>query len=264
MAIGTWFGTEFDDPVPSRELPAVFASGGEPEVLVADQMARGVAIVGRVQGASGAVVLKLRTGGRPVRVRVDLHVDGASQAAWSRVATPARGMRELPRLVVLRAQGTERAAAVISRQRGRLRMMEAHAWVEFDLRADEVGPDGLLIVELADAALPEWAASSLSSLAAVGVRINRVEIAAIEDGDEAKVPVRLAGPAAQLAGLVSAGDWWARGAAARVRPGPGSSWSTPAPPRSGADCGSRPRRRRRPRYANPARPGCVASRARTC
>ncbi|MFV2102993.1 hypothetical protein [Micromonospora sp. LOL_024] len=204
MAIGAWFATEFDDPVPTRELPAVFASGGDPEVLVADQMARGISIVGRVQGASGAVVLKLRTGGRPVRVRVDLHVDGASQSAWSRVAAPTRGDRELPRLVMVRAQGTARAAALISRQRGRLRIVEAHAWVEFDLRADEVGEDGLLIIELADASLPDWAVASLSPLAAVGVRLNQVEVTAISDGDEAG-SVRLAGAPAQWAGLVSAG-----------------------------------------------------------
>ncbi|GAB3839234.1 hypothetical protein GCM10029963_06220 [Micromonospora andamanensis] len=91
MAIGTWFATEFDEPVPARELPAMFSSGGDPEVLLADQMARGVAILGRVQGTSGAVVLKVRTDGRPVRVRVNLHIDGASQNAWSRAAAPARG-----------------------------------------------------------------------------------------------------------------------------------------------------------------------------
>ncbi|MDG4798240.1 hypothetical protein [Micromonospora sp. WMMD1082] len=205
MAIGAWFATEFDDPTPARELPALFTSGGDPEVLVADQMARGIAIVGRVQGASGAVVLKLRTGGRPVRVRVNLHVDGASQTAWSRAAAPARGMRELPRLVMVRAQGADRAAALISRQRGRLRLVEAHAWVEFDLRADEVGQDGLLIIELADATLPGWAASALSQLAAIGVRINQVEVHAIEDLAEGQGSGRLAGGPAQLAGLVSAG-----------------------------------------------------------
>ncbi|GIJ79225.1 hypothetical protein SAMN05443287_102503 [Micromonospora phaseoli] len=205
MAIGAWFATEFDDPTPTRELPAVFASGGDPEVLLADQMARGTAIVGRVQGAAGAVVLKLRTGGRPVRVRIDLHVDGASQSAWSRVASPTRSDRELPRLVMVRAQGTDRAAALISRQRGRLRIVEAHAWVEFDLRADEVGEDGLLIIELADASLPGWAAGSLSPLAAVGVRLNQVEVTAIPDGDAGAGSGRLAGAPAQWAGLVSAG-----------------------------------------------------------
>ncbi|MEV2239358.1 hypothetical protein [Micromonospora sp. NPDC049891] len=205
MAIGAWFATEFDEPVPARELPAMFASGGDPEVLLADQVARGVAILGRVQGESGAVVLKVRTGGRPVRVRVDLHVDGASQTAWSRAAAPARGMRELPRLVMVRAQGSDRAAALISRQRGRLRMVEAHAWVEFDLRSDEVGDDGLLIIEVVDGTPPPWAATALSPLAAIGVRINQVEIVAIEEGEQRGGSARLAGAAAQLAGFVSAG-----------------------------------------------------------
>ncbi|TCB90708.1 hypothetical protein E0H26_26890 [Micromonospora zingiberis] len=204
-ATGARFATEFDEPAPPRELPAVFTSGGDPEVLVADQMARGAAIVGRVQGGSGAVMLKVRSGGRPVRVRVDLHVDGAAQAAWSRAATPERGMRELPRLIMVRAQGTARAAALISRQRGRLRMVEAHAWVEFDLGADEMGDDHLLIIELADATLPPWAAASLSPLAAFGVRINQVEVTAIEEvaGESGRRP--LTGASAQLAGLVSAG-----------------------------------------------------------
>ncbi|WP_433528107.1 hypothetical protein ACQPYA_17230 [Micromonospora sp. CA-263727] len=205
MAIGAWFATEFDDPVPSRDLPATFTSGSDPQVLVVEKVARGVAIVGRVQDASGTVVLKVRTDGRPVRVRVNLHVDGASQGAWSRVAAPNRGVRELPRLVMVRAQGTARAAALISRQRGRLRMVEAHAWVEFDLRAEEVGADGLLIVEVADAALPQWAAVSLSPLAAIGVRINQVEVVAIGDVGEGRESGRLTGAPAQLAGLVSAG-----------------------------------------------------------
>ncbi|NGM13049.1 hypothetical protein ENC19_10455 [Verrucosispora sp. CWR15] len=205
MAIGTWFATEFDEPIPARELPATFTSGGDPDVLLADQVARGVAIVGRVQSGSGAVVLKIRTDGRPVRVRVDLHVDGASQTAWSRAAAPTRGMRELPRLVMVRAQGADRAAALISRQRGRLRMVEAHAWVEFDLRAGEVGDDGLLIVEVVDGAVPPWAATELSPLAAIGVRINQVEIVAIDAADQREGAARLAGAAAQWAGLVSAG-----------------------------------------------------------
>ncbi|GGM57086.1 hypothetical protein GCM10011608_47430 [Micromonospora sonchi] len=205
MAIGTWFATEFDDPVPARDLPAVFTSGGDPEVLVADRFSRGVAIVGRVQAESGAVVLKVRTDGRAVRVRVNLHVDSASQAAWSRAASPARGVRELPRLILVRAQATARAAVLIHRHRGRVRMVEAHAWVEFDLGADEVGADGLLVVELADAALPPWSASSLSPLSAVGVRINQVEISPAEDADRPTGSRRLPGTAAQLAGLVSAG-----------------------------------------------------------
>ncbi|MEV6695197.1 hypothetical protein AB0M35_27365 [Micromonospora sp. NPDC051196] len=204
-ATGALFATEFDEPAPPRELPAVFTSGGDPEVLVADQTARGAAIVGRVQGASGAVMLKIRTGGRPVRVRVNLHVDAATQAAWSRAVIPGRGVRELPRLIMVRAQGTARAAALLSRRRGRLRMVEAHAWVEFDLGAQEMGADELLIIELADAGLPPWAASALSPLAAVGVRINRVEVTAVEGPADNLGGPPLDGASAQLAGLVSAG-----------------------------------------------------------
>lgn len=203
-AAGARFATEFDEPAAPRELPAVFTSGGAPEVLVADQMMRGSAIVGRVQGRAGAVMLKVRSAGLPVRVRVNLHVDGATQAAWSRAVVPGRGMRELPRLIMVRAQGRARAAALISRQRGRLRMVEAHAWVEFDLGAEETGDDHLLIIELADAALPPWAAPALSPLAAVGVRINQVEVTAIEGPDDVGGR-RLGGAPAQLAGLVSAG-----------------------------------------------------------
>ncbi|MFF0717774.1 hypothetical protein [Micromonospora sp. NPDC003816] len=205
MAVGTWFATEFDEPAKPRGLPALFASGVDSEVLVADRMARGVAILGRVQGVSGAVVLKVRTGGRAVRVRVDLHVDGASQTAWSRVAAPTRGVRELPRLVMVRAQGTDRVAALIRRQHGRLRMVEAHAWVEFDLGAEEIGADELLIVEVAEATLPAWASPSLSALAAVGVRINQVEVTALDDVDPPGTSGRVTGQAAQHTGLASAG-----------------------------------------------------------
>ncbi|PMR59604.1 hypothetical protein C1A38_18750 [Verrucosispora sp. ts21] len=204
-ATGARFATDFDEPAAPRELPAVFTSGGDPEVLVADRFTRGAAIVGRVQGDCGAVMLKVRGGGRPIRVRVDLHVDGATQAAWSRAVVPGRGMRELPRLIMVRAQGVTRAAALICRRRGRLRMVEAHAWVEFDLGAQEMGVDDLLIIELADATVPPWAAPALSPLAAVGVRINQVEVTAIEGGGDSPGGPALTGASAQLAGLVSAG-----------------------------------------------------------
>ncbi|WP_253289638.1 hypothetical protein [Verrucosispora sioxanthis] len=260
MAIGTWFATEFDEPIPARELPATFTSGGDPDVLLADQVARGVAIVGRVQSGSGAVVLKIRTDGRPVRVRVDLHVDGASQTAWSRAAAPTRGMRELPRLVMVRAQGADRAAALISRQRGRLRMVEAHAWVEFDLRAGEVGDDGLLIVEVVDGAVPPWAATELSPLAAIGVRINQVEIVAIDAADQREGAARpRSGPGSSVPAA-----WSGREVVDRDTPGRGSSWSTPPTPPYGAGCGSRPARPHRPRCVSRARSGCAATRARPC
>ncbi|RIV34336.1 hypothetical protein [Micromonospora radicis] len=203
-ATGARFATEFDEPPTPRGLPAVFSRGGDPDVLVADRMTRGTGILGRIQAASGAVMLKVRTDGRPVRVRVDLHVDSAAQASWSRAATPGRGERELPRLVMVRAQGTARAAVLINRQRGRLRMVEAHAWVEFDLGPDEMGPDELLIIELADPAVPRWAEPAFSPLAPIGVRINEVEVTARADADETAATT-VTGPAAQLAGLASAG-----------------------------------------------------------
>jgi hypothetical protein len=205
VTVGAWFATHFDDPQAPRDLPAVFTSGRDPAVLVADQVIRGVAIVGRVNGMFGAVALKVRTGGRAVRVKVDLHLDVQSELNWSRVASPGRGRRELPRLVMVRAQGLDRVAVLLRRQRSRLRMAESHAWVEFDLRADEVGDDDLLIIELADATLPPWATSSFTPMAAVGLRINKVDVAALENIGQERTSGRLDGGRAQLAGLVSAG-----------------------------------------------------------
>jgi hypothetical protein len=184
MAIGTWFATAFDVPATYRELPAEVTSGQDPTVHIVDQVTRGTGIIGRITGDFGAVALRLRSSGQPVRVSVGLHLDATATWWWGDRVKPDPGVAERPRLVLVRSQGRLRTAAVLARAQGWLRAGGGRATVGFDLAADDLDEDGLLVIELADPApvLPEWAASRLSASAPIGLRIDRIEVRPIPPG----------------------------------------------------------------------------------
>ena len=171
--IGSWFGTDFDAPATVLQLPADVSSGRDPGVCIVDQVVRGAAIVGRVTGDFGAVALRV-TGGTPLRVTVAVHLDEVATRWWSDRVRPPRHSPERPRLVLLRAQGVVRGAALLARRQGWRGAGGARATVEFDLAAEEVDRDGLLVVELADAPTPAWAEGRVSPRGALGLRIDRI------------------------------------------------------------------------------------------
>jgi hypothetical protein len=176
--IGAWFGTDHDVAPTVIELPVDVDSGRDPGICIVDQVVRGTGIVGRVTGDHGAVGLKVRSPGVTTRVTVVIHLDELSTRWWSDRVRPPRTAPELPRLVLVRAQGEVRGAALLARRQGLRRAGSAKATVGFDLTAAELDGDGLLMIELAEPPRPEWAAGRLSARSALGVRIDTISVRA--------------------------------------------------------------------------------------
>ena len=172
--IGAWFTTDYDEPRAILDLPVEVDSGQDDALCIVDQVIRGTGIVGRVTGDFGAVALKIRGTGRPVHVRVDLQLDELSTRWWNDRVQAPRLQPERPRLVVIRAQGEIRGAAVLARRQGWRGAGSAHATVEFDLQAGDLDRDGLLVVELAEARRPSWSDGRVSPRSALGLRIDTI------------------------------------------------------------------------------------------
>jgi len=172
--IGTWFQTAYDEPRVTADLPVEVASGRDDALCIVDQVVRGTGIVARVTGDFGAVALKVRGTGKPVHVRVDLQLDELSTRWWSDRSRPRRYDPERPRLVLVRAQGEIRGAAVLARRQGWRGASSAQACVEFDLAGGDLDRDGLLVVELAEAPRPSWSDNRVSARSALGLRIDTI------------------------------------------------------------------------------------------
>jgi len=180
--------TAFETPVPSLPVPGTLTSGNRPELMVVDKVARGVALLGRFGATPALFGLKVRPNGGPVRVCVRFSIDDASVAWWEARAPEhqkdcegARG-----RLFLVRSQGVTRAAVFLvpgpqdadGVTRGEVR---------FDLSADELDEAGLLVVEVQSIDhVPPWARQQLTPFAAIGVRIDAVDLA---DVDHEAVPL---------------------------------------------------------------------------
>ncbi|MFI5494495.1 hypothetical protein [Actinoplanes sp. NPDC051859] len=175
--IGDWFGTDFDEPAQVLDgLPIEVASGQDSGVCIVDQVVRGVAILGRVTGDHGAVGLKLRDPGVATRVSVGIQLDETSTRWWADRVRPPRLAPELPRLVLVRAQGKLRGAALLARHQGFRHAAGAQVTVEFDLAAADLDGDGLLMVELAEPPRPEWVHDRIAARPALGVRIDHISV----------------------------------------------------------------------------------------
>jgi hypothetical protein len=178
MPVGAWFRTEYDDPQPVGELPTVVSGGHQPTLGLVDQVVRGHQIIGRAVGDPATVGLRVRPAGGPVRVAVSLQLDDAGTRWWAGRVKPDPAQPERPRLVVVTSQGRIRGAAVLARKQGWLRAGGSKDTVVFDLAAEELGAEDLLLVELSDprVALPGWAAERFSVRSAIGLRIDRIQL----------------------------------------------------------------------------------------
>jgi hypothetical protein len=174
--IGTWFRTDYDEPSVAAPVPVEVTSGMDPAVSILDQTVRGHAIVGRIVGDFGAVALKLRTDGRPLRVTAEIGLDDVGTWWWSDRVRPSPFTPERPRLLTVRAQGRVRGAVLLSRRQGPRRAAGATASLSFDLAEAELAGEGLFILEFGEAPNLDWAAAALCPRPAVGVRINRIEL----------------------------------------------------------------------------------------
>ncbi|MEU4694420.1 hypothetical protein [Actinoplanes sp. NPDC023714] len=188
MSVGAWFRTDFDEPSVPAALPMELTTGMHPSVTIVDQMVRGRGIIGRITGDFGAVAVKVAGTGGPVRVTVSVGLDEVSTRWWADRVRPSRTTPELPRLIVLRAQGRIRGSAVLARRQGWRGAASAEAVLAFDLAEGELDGDGLLMVELGETTPPAWASGRLSTRPVVGLRFNRIEVRAAS----APAPVSLA------------------------------------------------------------------------
>ncbi|MCG5217246.1 hypothetical protein [Streptosporangium sp. KLBMP 9127] len=227
--IGAGFGTMYDGPADVLVPPAVVDTGHTPGLQVTDQVYRGTRVAGRL-ASSGLVGLKARVEGEGVRVRVRVSVDAKSVRQWDRrVGTPVDA-GQLPRLLLVRSQGRLRQSVLLDPRFGG----RPHAWAVFDLAPTEVPDDGLLLIELLDAADTPWASPDLLATlkgriapsAATGVRIDQIELLPLDtptdvrpQADDADGQAVVAGPVdgrtCEAANLVSAG-----GVPRRTKPGP--------------------------------------------
>ena len=243
MAIGTWFATDFDEVRAALDLPASVAGGQGPAVHLVDQVVRGVEIVGRVTGDSGAVAIRTTTTDHRVRVSVKLSLDDVATYWWADRVKPAPGTPERPRLVLVRSQGSIRGAAVLARRQGRLRARTAAATVEFDLSPADLAADGLLVVELSGPGpLPPWAAGHLSDRGAIGLRIDRITVTPVAPPPAPLPPSPVADDTGGGCRFVVAGvgEGVVRIALERVPPSPpvrrapGNRWTRRRPARAAA------------------------------
>ncbi|HEX6445453.1 MAG TPA: hypothetical protein VF053_10220 [Streptosporangiales bacterium] len=177
-----WFGmgTEFDRPPARLAVPGAVTTGRRPELRLDDGLTRGDGVVGRFEASPALVAVKLAPVPGDVTVTVRLAADEDTPAWWERRVPESVRPRlpHGPRLLRVRSQGRTRGAVVLARRpwdfalRGRARFA-------FRLTRDELPDDGFLIVEFADVArdLPASLASALAPHAAVGVRLDAVEVA---------------------------------------------------------------------------------------
>ncbi|MBB2945188.1 hypothetical protein FB565_004921 [Actinoplanes lutulentus] len=176
MSVGAWFRTDFDEPSVPAALPMELTSGMHPSLTIVDQMVRGRGIIGRITGDFGAVAVKVAGTGGPVRVTVSIGLDEISTRWWADRVRPSRTTPELPRLVVLRAQGRIRGSVVLARRQGWRGAASAEATLSFDLAEGELDSDGLLMVELGETPPPSWATGRLSTRPVVGLRFNSIAV----------------------------------------------------------------------------------------
>ncbi|GLY05986.1 MULTISPECIES: hypothetical protein [Actinoplanes] len=176
MSVGSWFRTDFDEPSVPAALPLNLTSGSNPAITILDQVVRGNGIVGRVTGDYGAVAVKVHGTGAPARVSVAIGLDELATRWWADRLRPSRFAPELPRAVAVRAQGRIRGGAVLARRQGWRGAASANATVSFDLEAGELDADGMLIVEIAETPVPDWASGRLSARAPIGLRFNGITV----------------------------------------------------------------------------------------
>jgi hypothetical protein len=191
--IGSYFATRYDEDRHTLDLPVEVTSGRDDGLCIVDQVIRGTAIVGRVTGDFGAVALKVRGTGKAVHVVVSIQLDDLSTRWWSDRMQPPRLTPERPRLVLLRAQGELKGATLLARRQAWRRAGNSTAEIGFDLTADELDQDGLLVVEIAEAAHPEWTRGRVSRTSALGLRIDRITVREQGDGDPVRFSYRPTG-----------------------------------------------------------------------
>ncbi len=179
------FQTAFDPVIEPLALPGELRSGAAAELTTVDQMVRGNAVIGRFSASPALLGVKVRPTGRPVRVTAHFRFDSMSLDWWEqRVTTPGpiRGAGA-PRLLLVRAQGKTRGAALLIRPAVDFRRA-ATGVVCFDLRPEELTAEGLFVFEMLsiDTGRPAWAPAVPAG--SVGIMMDVIEFAEVEGDRE--------------------------------------------------------------------------------
>jgi hypothetical protein len=179
------FQTAFDPVIEPLALPGELRSGAAAELTTVDQMVRGNAVIGRFIASPALLGVKVRPTGRPVRVTAHFRFDSMSLDWWEqRVTTPGpiRGAGA-PRLLLVRAQGKTRGAALLIRPAVDFRRA-ATGVVCFDLRPEELTAEGLFVFEMVsiDTGRPAWAPAVPAG--SVGIMMDVIEFAEVEGDRE--------------------------------------------------------------------------------
>lgn len=179
------FQTAFDRVIEPLALPGELSSGAAPELTTVDQMVRGMAVIGRFIASPALLGVKVRPTGRPIRVTAHFRFDSMSLDWWEeRITTPGpiRGAGA-PRLLLVRAQGKTRGAALLVRPAADFRKA-ATGVVSFDLGPEELTAEGLFVLEIVsiDKGRPAWAPAVPAG--SVGVMMDVIEFTEVRGDRE--------------------------------------------------------------------------------
>lgn len=217
--------TDFDRPAVPAEAPIGIISGNDAALQVADQVHRGVQIVGRFE-RSGLAGFKVAAAGRRLRVTVSLSVDAGSVRGWheGEPEQPAEAGKGLPRLIQIRSQGRLRQC-VLLKGGGHLKKSVA----VFDLLPEEMPDDGLICIEALDimegrgisGVLRETVAGSVMPDGVAGLRIDSVDFIVSPAGDQAKAAPEQTrdGVRSETSSLISCGGFAGRQGTRSLRSG---------------------------------------------
>ncbi|MFG1680679.1 hypothetical protein ACGFNP_10945 [Nonomuraea sp. NPDC049269] len=202
--------TDFDRLVVPCEVPIEIAGGQTAALQVADQVHRGVQIVGRFE-RSGLAGFKVAAAGRRLRVTVTLAVDAGSVRGWHEgEPDPAEAGKGLPRLIQVRSQGRLRQC-VLLKAGSRIK----RSVVVFDLLPEEMPDDGLICIEALDimggrgvsGALRDAVTGSVMEDGVAGLRIDSVAFAVSPAENQATAAARQTwnGAGSEDSSLISCG-----------------------------------------------------------
>ena len=173
------FDSEFDDVAQVMEVPGMLHSGSDPALAIVDWVARGEAIIGRVNRPKSLFALRIA----PIETElvactVTIGVDALSDNWWDRhVKDRPRGANGRHRLVEVRIHHRPPELVSLTTSTVRLRTV---------LSRDELA-DGLLAVELSSPTIDPLVEQDLLPDAAVGTRLGSVELHPIHRSTAAPV-----------------------------------------------------------------------------
>ncbi|WP_344171223.1 hypothetical protein [Pilimelia columellifera] len=173
LTAGAWFGE--DDALAPMGVPGCVVSGLAPQVRLVDQLTRGRRSVGRCAAAASLVGVRVHAYGAPVHVTVDLRLEISAEHR-RRGSSLAR-----PRLLLVLSQGTPRQAVLLAADRPDGGGDGVRARVSFTVPARDLPDGGLLLIEILDGAarLPRADAAGFAPAGPVGVRVDRIDFAAM-------------------------------------------------------------------------------------